>query len=71
MEMFVLQHAHELGDGQEDVKLIGIYSTAQRAEQAIESLRNLPGFRDAQGAFSVDRYEVDADHWVEGYVTVQ
>ena len=71
MEVFVLQHAHELGNGQEDVKLIGVYSTAQKAEQAIERLRNLPGFRDARGAFSVDRYEVDVDHWVEGYVTAR
>ncbi|MBA2647894.1 MAG: hypothetical protein H0U81_13940 [Pyrinomonadaceae bacterium] len=71
MEMFLLQHAHQPDNDQEDVKLIGIYSTLRKAEEAIERLRNLPGFRDAQDGFSIDCYKVDVDHWVEGYITVQ
>lgn len=66
---FVVQHVHEFDD-REDVKLIGVYSSRQRADDAVARLRAAPGFRDAPNAFSVAEYEVDADHWVEGFATV-
>lgn len=70
MEVFLLQHAHEKDDGEEDVKTVGIYSTRQLAEEAIERMRVQPGFKDAPDGFHINRYRVNEDHWVEGYVTV-
>ncbi len=70
MEVFVLQHVHVLEEDQEDVKMIGVYSTPERAKAAIKRMRTLPGFRDAPDGFSIDRYRVDEDHWVEGYITI-
>lgn len=32
MRVFVLQHVHLINDGEEDVKLIGVYSTRERAD---------------------------------------
>jgi hypothetical protein len=79
--VFVVQHLHPLPQGDEDTKLIGVYSTRERAVAAIERLRGSPGFRqfpelvfpgksesDEQG-FYIDEYEVDLDHWTEGYET--
>jgi hypothetical protein len=68
---FVLQHVHVINDGEEDVKLIGVYSTRERAEQAVARLRSQPGFCDTPEGFSIDEYPVDQDHWTEGYVTVR
>jgi hypothetical protein len=64
--VFVVQHeAEETGD----VKLIGVYSSADAAERAIDRLRDKPGFRDQPQGFSVDPYPIDQDHWSEGFVS--
>lgn len=71
MDVFVLQHLHLQDDGGEDVKMIGVYSSREAAEGAVERLRGQPGFRDAPEGFQIDRYSLDADHWVEGYKTLR
>ncbi len=70
MEVYVLQHIHTFGDADEDVKLIGVYSTNDRANEAIQRLKKLPGFQDLPDGFSIDRYRIDVDHWTEGYLTI-
>jgi hypothetical protein len=67
-EVFLLNHVRE-GDVDEP-KLLGVYSSRRRAEDAIARYLDLPGFRDEQEGFVVDRYTVDEDHWREGFVTV-
>lgn len=63
-----MQHHHDL-DGCEETKLIGVYSTAQAADKAVRTLKVQPGFRDHADGFSIDEYELNRDHWVEGFVT--
>jgi hypothetical protein len=69
-EVFLVQHVHTLEDGEEDVKIIGIYSTQDAARNAIERLRSQPGFRNSPDDFYMDRYILNMDHWTEGFVTV-
>jgi hypothetical protein len=68
--VYVVQHVHEFEDGSEDVKFIGVYRTEATAQAAIERLRVQPGFRRSLEGFHADRYELDKDHWTEGYVTM-
>jgi hypothetical protein len=68
--VFIVQHEHTLPNGVEDTKLIGAYSSEANAQRAVERLLSAPGFRDTPGGFSIDRYELDEDNWVEGFVTV-
>jgi hypothetical protein len=70
MDVFVVQHVHELEDESEDVKLIGIYSSQDAARTAVERLRRLPGFCDTADGFQIDRYRIDEDHWVSGFIRV-
>ena len=56
--------------GEDNSKLIGVYSSEELAEQAKQRSLLLPGFRDLPDAFIIDRYEVDQDNWTTGYVTV-
>jgi hypothetical protein len=70
IEIFLVQHVHTLEDEEEDVKIIGIYSTQDTARKAVERLRLQPGFRESPDDFSVDRYILNMDHWTEGFVTV-
>lgn len=59
-----------MGKDNEDVKLIGIYSSADSARQAVERSQRLVGFCDVPDGFEISKYILDADHWTEGYVTV-
>jgi hypothetical protein len=67
--VFVVHHEHQFSEDRESVKLIGVYATRNDAEQAIERLKQQPGFRELPEGFSIDRYEVGKDHWAEGFVT--
>jgi hypothetical protein len=69
--VYVVQHVHILEKDDEDVKMIGVYSTEILAQEAVERLRSQPGFCDTPNGFSIDPYELDADHWTSGFVTLQ
>jgi hypothetical protein len=69
--VFVLQHVHSADGDVEDVKLIGVYSSREKAQEAVARLGRAPGFSDAQDAFHIDEYRIDQDHWAEGYVTLK
>ena len=51
--------------------LIGVYASGQDANAAIERLKNKPGFADFPGGFQISPYEVNEDHWTEGFVRQQ
>jgi len=70
MDVFILWHVHEIQGGDDDEKLIGVYQSEDDAMAAIERLRSQPGFKDTPEGFQIDRYEINKDHWTEGYVTV-
>ena len=68
--VYVLHHVMREFEGDEDAKLIGVYSTEEEAREAIARLSARPGFRENPEGFSIDPYELDKDHWTEGFVTV-
>ena len=70
MQVFLLWHTHRLASGEDDAKLIGVYSTETEAEAARERVGSQPGFRGAPEGFEVCPYTVDRDHWTEGFATV-
>jgi hypothetical protein len=70
MKVYLLQHVHMLDGGDEDVKLIGVYSSRENADAAITRLSQVPGFCDATDGFHVDEYQLDRDQWIEGYSTL-
>jgi hypothetical protein len=69
--VYIVQHVHETDDGAEDVKLIGVYSSRETAEAATSRLSKEPGFRDDPSGFHIDEYQVDRDHWAEGFSTAE
>lgn len=66
--VYVLQHVHAAPNGEEDVKLIGVYVTEADAQVAVSRLSQQPGFRDHPEGFHISRYELNKDHWTEGFV---
>ncbi|MEV4277865.1 hypothetical protein [Actinoplanes xinjiangensis] len=54
----------------DDLKMLGAYSTEQKARERLVRARELPGFRDEPDCFLVDHHVLDEDRWTEGFVTV-
>jgi len=80
-KVFVVQHSHTLPSGIEDVKMIGVYRTLDAAKEAVGRIGTQPGFAehptvidpdatDEDDGFCIDAYELDKDHWTEGFVTL-
>ena len=70
--VYMLEHSHEWEDGHDDIKFIGIFSTREKAEAALEHVRRQPGFRDFPDGFYIGECEVKSEQlgWPEGFVTV-
>ncbi|MEU2424425.1 hypothetical protein ABZ619_25985 [Streptomyces sp. NPDC007851] len=54
-----LIHLHDFDDGSADFKLIGVFSSPERAAQAQAVTAELPGFRESPDGFLVVPLEVD------------
>jgi len=58
-------------DGCKELKLIGVFSTRDGAEAAIEARRSKPGFADHPDGFEIAAHVIDRDTaWLDGFVTV-
>ena len=77
--IYVLHHIYNIDEDCEDLKIIGIYSSLDAAEQAVNRLKDKPGFREFPNVRDVDQIEesgfeisealIDRDGWVEGFAT--
>jgi hypothetical protein len=69
----VIRHFENDGDywdeDNDEIKLLGVYSSREAATRRIEAARTLPGFRDEPRCFYISSNEVDEDQWTEGYFT--
>jgi hypothetical protein len=64
----LLWFVREMPQGQEDIELlIGVYSSEAGARAAIERVRSEQGFADFQQGFQICPYEVNQNHWTEGF----
>jgi homoserine kinase type II len=67
-EVYVLHHVREDDEYAKDAKFIGVYRSKQATEAAVARLSSQPGFRDHPAGFVASRYELDKDHWTEGFI---
>ena len=49
--VYIVHHVHEITVDNEDVKLIGVYSSRENAQAAVERLSCVPGFFRLPGRF--------------------
>ena len=66
--VYIVQHENPVN---EDVKLIGVFSSRRNANLAVEELKEKSGFSESADAFFVDRYELNKIFWTHGFVTVE
>jgi hypothetical protein len=64
----VLWHRCTDEEGRDHELMLGIYSTQEKAEQALALLRDKPGFRDYPDGFEVQDATIDRTYMTEGFV---
>jgi hypothetical protein len=50
--------------------MLGVFSTRRRADERVRRARSQPGFRDEPDCFMIECYTLDQDEWPEGFATV-
>jgi homoserine kinase type II len=59
----------EMPEGIDDAELlIGVYSSEAEANAGIQRVKNQPGFVEFQEGFQIHPYELNRDHWTEGFI---
>ena len=70
--VFLLWHTHNLTDDcgtHEEVKLIGVFSSAEKANEAMEQLKNKEGFRDFPiSCFEIAKIKIGQTSWIDGFL---
>lgn len=72
--VYLVQHSYEYQYDDdlniEETKIIGIYSSRDKAQQVVERYKTKKGFnRFPEDCFYIDAYELDKDHWKDGFIT--
>lgn len=63
--VFLVQHMRD--EIAETSKVIGIYSSIEKARSGIDRLMSKPGFKDNPKGFYIDEYTIDEDNWTSGF----
>lgn len=74
MKVYLLQNSYEYeiyeGIKTEETKIIGIYDSEQKAEEVKKQYKIKKGFnRFSEDCFCIDEFELNQDHWTEGFIT--
>lgn len=66
--VYMLWFEQEHDDADDCELFIGVYSTESEAKAAIERIKGAKGFADFPEGFHVYPYELNKDHWTEGFI---
>ncbi|MBV9144312.1 MAG: hypothetical protein JO065_00250 [Acidobacteria bacterium] len=65
----LLWFVKEMPEGHEDIELlIGVYSSEPEARAAVERVKDRRGFADFPQGFQIHPYQLNRDHWTEGFI---
>lgn len=69
--MFLLWHGDDVDPGPPERLLLGVYSTEEKAQDRIVRSLTVSGFEDFSEAFQITEYELDKDHWIDGFSVLE
>ncbi len=71
MQKYLFKVYHEYDDypnsNREFLKLIGVYSTIEKAKDAMRRTAELPGFSNYLDGFSISKCQLGKDGWADGF----
>jgi hypothetical protein len=69
--VYLVHHTHVISRNNEDVKLIGVFSSEEKAQEIVKKYENISGFKESKKGFNIDKYQIDAECWTEGFCTIE
>jgi hypothetical protein len=69
-KFFRVHHVYQI-EGEDEIKAIGVFSSLQKAEEAIMLVKNKPGFRDHSiECFKISEAKIDTieDVYLKGFI---
>ena len=63
-KVFLLWHTDRL----KNEVLIGVYRSREDAIAATDRVKDKPGFSEEGGEFEIAEYDLNKDHWTEGFI---
>jgi hypothetical protein len=67
-KVYLLWFVQEQDDREGCELLIGVYSSEAEAKAAIERVKGKRSFADFPEGFQIHAYQLDQDHWTEGFI---
>ncbi|SEH34869.1 DUF7336 domain-containing protein [Chryseobacterium culicis] len=65
--VFSVSHYYTIHTFLDDERYIGVFSSLEKAENAIEELKNKPGFKDHQDDFNISELDLATLLWNTGF----
>jgi hypothetical protein len=65
---YLLEHNYGELDDFENLKILGIYASKKKANDAIKRFSRKPGFKKHKNGFHIDKYVIDEDCWASGFI---
>jgi len=69
-KVFIISFDRQLPSGEDDERLLGVYSTQEKGEAALARFKAQPEFRDFPDNLELGPFTLDQTHWEEGFVDV-
>ncbi|GEM51165.1 SPOR domain-containing protein [Empedobacter brevis] len=74
-EVYMLEHEYEYtykGKIIDEIKLIGIFSSEEKAKKVINELKDKKGFKDFPiTCFNIGRVKLDSIEWIDGFISTE
>ncbi len=64
--VYIVRHVRAEKGRDEDVRLVGVYSTKDAAKDAVQRAGLQPDFRRFPNGFKISKHPLDTDHWAAG-----
>ena len=69
-KIYFLYYVYEFEDGHDDIRLLGVFSSKEKANIALKNIKKNPNYKKIKNLFSIHQIIIDKLGWTEGYVRV-
>ncbi len=69
-KVYFIYYVYEFKDGHDYVKLLGAFSSREKAKEALLNIKKNPALKKHKKFFIIDVDKINFLGWTEGYITV-
>lgn len=69
-KIFFLDYVYEFEDGHDDIRLLGVFSSREKAKLALSKIKKNPELKKVAKYIVISDDVIDELGWMEGFVTL-